>query len=90
MVLQMVVGSLRGAVEDHAPDGHPERSGRRPRSRSIYPRAGMPADDVAVATALASAFATLVMGLWACYPFAQAPGMGLNASFRLRSTRIDT
>jgi AGZA family xanthine/uracil permease-like MFS transporter len=42
---------------------------------------GMPAGDVAVATALASAAATLVMGLWANYPFALAPGMGLNAYF---------
>lgn len=42
---------------------------------------GMPADDVAMATALASAVACLVMGLWANLPFALAPGMGLNAYF---------
>ena len=42
---------------------------------------GMPAEDVAVATALAAAVAALVMGLWANYPFALAPGMGLNAYF---------
>ncbi|MDX1654504.1 MAG: NCS2 family permease [Candidatus Competibacteraceae bacterium] len=42
---------------------------------------GMPADDVAIATALASAFACLVMGLYANFPFALAPGMGLNAYF---------
>jgi len=47
----------------------------------ILSQAGMPAHDVAVATALASAAATLVMGLWAGYPFALAPGMGLNAYF---------
>ncbi len=47
----------------------------------ILSQAGMPADDVAVATALASAVATLVMGLWADLPFALAPGMGLNAYF---------
>ena len=47
----------------------------------ILSRAGLPAADVAVATALASAAATLVMGLWANYPFALAPGMGLNAYF---------
>ena len=47
----------------------------------ILSEAGMPANDVAVATALASAAATLVMGLWANYPFALAPGMGLNAYF---------
>ncbi len=32
-------------------------------------------------TALAAAFGTLVMGLWANLPFALAPGMGLNAYF---------
>ncbi len=43
--------------------------------------AGMPARDVAVATALAAAAATLVMGLATNYPIALAPGMGLNAYF---------
>lgn len=43
--------------------------------------AGMPADDVMRATALAAAVATLTMGLLARYPFAIAPGMGLNAYF---------
>lgn len=47
----------------------------------ILSQAGMPAEDVAVATALAAAAAALVMGLWANYPFALAPGMGLNAYF---------
>jgi adenine/guanine/hypoxanthine permease len=47
----------------------------------ILAEAGMPAEDVAIATALSAALATLVMGLWARYPFAQAPGMGLNAYF---------
>jgi len=47
----------------------------------ILAQAGLPANDVAVATALASAAATLVMGLWANYPIALAPGMGLNAYF---------
>ena len=47
----------------------------------ILAQAGMPADDVTLATALASALATLVMGLYANYPFALAPGMGLNAYF---------
>ncbi len=47
----------------------------------ILSQAGLPASDVAVATALASAAATLVMGLVANYPFALAPGMGLNAYF---------
>ena len=47
----------------------------------ILSEAGMPANDLVVATALASAAATLAMGLWANYPFALAPGMGLNAYF---------
>jgi len=47
----------------------------------ILAEAGMPASDVAVATALAAAFATLTMGLFADYPIALAPGMGLNAYF---------
>ncbi len=47
----------------------------------ILSQAGLPARDVVVATALASAVATLVMGLYANYPFALAPGMGLNAYF---------
>ena len=47
----------------------------------VLSHAGMPARDVAVATAIASAAATLMMGLVANYPFALAPGMGLNAYF---------
>ncbi len=47
----------------------------------ILADAGMPPDDVVRATALASAVATLIMGVWANYPFALAPGMGLNAYF---------
>ena len=43
--------------------------------------AGMDSGAVLVATALSSALATLVMGLWAGYPVALAPGMGLNAFF---------
>lgn len=37
--------------------------------------------ELVIATALSSAIATLVMGLYANYPFALAPGMGLNAYF---------
>ena len=47
----------------------------------ILADAGMPAEDVAVATALAAAIGTALMGLWARYPIALAPGMGLNAYF---------
>jgi AGZA family xanthine/uracil permease-like MFS transporter len=47
----------------------------------ILAAAGMDAGAVFVATCLAAAVGTLVMGLWAGYPIAQAPGMGLNAFF---------
>jgi AGZA family xanthine/uracil permease-like MFS transporter len=47
----------------------------------ILADAGMDKGAVFVATCLASAFATLVMALWANYPIALAPGMGLNAYF---------
>ncbi|MGI6084822.1 MAG: NCS2 family permease [Acetivibrionales bacterium] len=42
---------------------------------------GMPAGGVYVATILAAVIGTLVMGLVANVPYAQAPGMGLNALF---------
>jgi AGZA family xanthine/uracil permease-like MFS transporter len=47
----------------------------------ILGEAGMPVEDVAVATAVSAALATLAMGLAANYPFGLAPGMGLNAYF---------
>jgi AGZA family xanthine/uracil permease-like MFS transporter len=47
----------------------------------ILADAGMDKGAVFVATCLAAAFATLVMALWANYPIALAPGMGLNAYF---------
>lgn len=47
----------------------------------ILQEAGMPAADVTLATALSASLATLIMGLYANYPFALAPGMGLNAFF---------
>ena len=43
--------------------------------------AGMDFGAVMVATCIASATASLIMGLFARYPFALAPGMGLNAYF---------
>ena len=43
--------------------------------------AGMDKGAVFMATALASALTTLFMGVYANYPFALAPGMGLNAYF---------
>ena len=47
----------------------------------ILSLAGMPEADVAIATALGAAIATIIMGLYANYPFVLAPGMGLNAYF---------
>jgi adenine/guanine/hypoxanthine permease len=47
----------------------------------ILAQAGMPADGVVLATCLSAAVATLVMGLYANYPIALAPGMSLNAYF---------
>src|SRR5204863_7917207 len=47
----------------------------------ILGNAGMDKGAVFVATCLASAVSTLVMGLYANYPIALAPGMGLNAFF---------
>ena len=47
----------------------------------ILGEAGMPVDGVLFATCLSAAVATLVMGIWANYPIALAPGMSLNAYF---------
>jgi AGZA family xanthine/uracil permease-like MFS transporter len=48
---------------------------------SILKDAGMPVEATFAATCVSSAFATLIMGLYANYPIAVAPGMGLNAFF---------
>jgi len=48
---------------------------------AILSQTGMDFGGVLVATCLAAALATLVMGVVANYPIAQAPGMGLNAYF---------
>ncbi|NVD97829.1 NCS2 family permease [Massilia sp. BJB1822] len=48
---------------------------------SILSEAGVPRDAVFVATCLAAALGTLIMGLYANYPIGMAPGMGLNAYF---------
>jgi AGZA family xanthine/uracil permease-like MFS transporter len=47
----------------------------------ILAQAGMPADGVLFATCFSAAAASLVMGLYANYPIALAPGMSLNAYF---------
>jgi AGZA family xanthine/uracil permease-like MFS transporter len=48
---------------------------------SILSEAGMDFGAVFVATCIAAAFGSIVMGLIANYPIAQAPGMGQNAFF---------
>lgn len=48
---------------------------------AILAKTGMDAQGVMVATCLAGAFGSILTGLLANYPFAQAPGMGLNAFF---------
>jgi AGZA family xanthine/uracil permease-like MFS transporter len=47
----------------------------------ILSETGMDFGAVFVATCLAAALGTAIMGLWAKLPIAQAPGMGLNAFF---------
>ncbi len=48
---------------------------------SILSETGMPFDAVLFATAFSAILATLLMAFLANYPFALAPGMGLNAYF---------
>jgi AGZA family xanthine/uracil permease-like MFS transporter len=50
---------------------------------AVLATTGMDAGAVLAATCLASAFATLLMGLWANYPLAVAPAMGHNFYFAL-------
>jgi AGZA family xanthine/uracil permease-like MFS transporter len=47
----------------------------------ILSSAGVPFDGALFATAVSSAVATFLMGVYASLPFALAPGMGLNAYF---------
>ena len=48
---------------------------------SILSDAGMDFGAVFVATCIAAAVGSMIMGIWANYPIAQAPGMGQNAFF---------
>lgn len=48
---------------------------------SVLSQTGMPYGAVFLATIMASVAGTLVMALYANVPYAQAPGMGLNAFF---------
>ncbi|MEM6652328.1 MAG: NCS2 family permease, partial [Pseudomonadota bacterium] len=47
----------------------------------ILANAGMDPGSVFVATCLSAAIGTLIMGVYANFPIAIAPGMGLNAFF---------
>src|SRR5664279_1715796 len=48
---------------------------------AILADAGLPLPAVTAATCLSAAFGSILMGLFARYPIALAPGMGLNAYF---------
>jgi len=48
---------------------------------AILADAGIPKEAALAATIYASVFCTILMALWANYPVAVAPGMGLNAFF---------
>lgn len=48
---------------------------------TMLAQTGMPWGAVFLATIIASVIGTLIMGLFANVPYAQAPGMGLNAFF---------
>jgi AGZA family xanthine/uracil permease-like MFS transporter len=48
---------------------------------NILADAGIPKSAAIAATIWSTVFATALMGLWANYPVAVAPGMGLNAFF---------
>lgn len=48
---------------------------------AILSAAGVPFDQVFMATVITAVIGTLIMALWANYPIAIAPGMGINAYF---------
>ena len=50
--------------------------------------AGMPFQSVFLATALSAALASIIMGLYANYPIALAPGMGVNAFFSFTAVNM--
>jgi adenine/guanine/hypoxanthine permease len=52
-----------------------------PVNAGILSEAGVPFAAVLMATALSAAFATFIMAMYAKYPVALAPGMGVNAFF---------
>ena len=48
---------------------------------AILSAAGVPFEQVFIATIVSAVVGTLIMALWANYPIAIAPGMGMNAYF---------
>lgn len=48
---------------------------------AILSAAGVPFNQVFIATVISAVIGTLIMALWANYPIAIAPGMGMNAYF---------
>jgi AGZA family xanthine/uracil permease-like MFS transporter len=48
---------------------------------NILAAAGIPKDAAIAATIWSTVFSSLLMGIWANFPIAAAPGMGLNAFF---------
>jgi len=48
---------------------------------AILSAAGVPFDQVFMATVISAVIGTLIMAFWANYPIAIAPGMGMNAYF---------
>lgn len=48
---------------------------------AVLSAAGVPFDQVFIATIVSAVIGTLIMALWANYPIAIAPGMGMNAYF---------
>ncbi|MGH8651354.1 MAG: solute carrier family 23 protein, partial [Gammaproteobacteria bacterium] len=55
---------------------------------SILSEAGMPFSGALFATCISAAIGSLMMGLVANYPFALAPGMGLNAYFTYTVVKV--
>ncbi|MCS6830408.1 MAG: NCS2 family permease [Armatimonadota bacterium] len=53
----------------------------------ILKTTGIPVEAAAAATCIAAAIPTLIMGLWANYPFALASGMGLNAALAMHAAK---
>ena len=55
---------------------------------NILAESGIPKEAAIAATIWATVFATTIMALWANYPVAVAPGMGLNAFFTYTAVKM--